>query len=182
MFVYTLIMIHTYRELLKIYGNQRQVANAVKAGKYFLISRGIYSDEFHQVTPEYIAKRYPSVIFTGQTAFYHYGYSTDAGSTYDIASKLGATRIKHPMIHQSFQVPSIFEVGRTQINGMNFYDKERMLIELIRGKSSFSYDYYKEVLDGFRKDIHHIDLYKVSQYVKRFKNGKNLLKKIREAL
>ncbi len=175
-------MIYTYQELLKIYGNQRQVANAVKAGKFFLISRGIYSDEFHQITPEYIAKRYPSVIFTGQTAFYHYGYTTDAGSTYDVACKLGTTRIKHPMIHQTYQTSSIFDVGKTQINGMNFYDKERMLIELVRGKSSFSYDYYKEVLDGFRKDSKQIDLYKVSQYVKRFKNRNSLIKKIREAL
>ncbi len=175
-------MIYTYRELLKAHENQRQVINAVKAGKYFPISRGIYSDEYRNVTPEYIAKKYPNAIITGQTAFYHYGYTTDAGSTYDIATRINATRIKNPFIKQCFQVDSIFGLGKIQREGMNIYDKERMLIELIRGKASIPYDYYKEVLNGFRKDIHNIDLYKVSQYVKHFKNSSNLLKRIREAL
>lgn len=44
----------------------------------------------------------------------------------------------------------LFEIGKSQINynnvQINIYNKERMLIELIRNKNTIPFDYYKEII------------------------------------
>ena len=36
---------------------------------------------------------------------------------------------------------------------VNIYDKERMLIELVRNKKNIPYDMYKEIVNNYRKII-----------------------------
>ncbi len=36
---------------------------------------------------------------------------------------------------------------------INIYDKERMLIELIRNKNQMAFDYYKEIISNYRKKL-----------------------------
>ena len=51
-------------------------------------------------------------------------------------------------------------------NGWSFqiYDRERMLIELLRRKSKLSFDLYKEVLLNYRKLIPQLDIQKIQDY------------------
>ena len=41
---------------------------------------------------------------------------------------------------------------------INIYSKERLLIELIRYKNKLPYDYYKEIIDSYRRIIHELDI------------------------
>ena len=47
---------------------------------------------------------------------------------------------------------------------MNIYSKERLLIELIRYKNKLPFDYYKEIIDSYRKIIHELNLEKIEEY------------------
>jgi hypothetical protein len=180
-FMYTIIlMVYTYQELKKIYGNERQIRKALAAKKFFLISRGYYGDE-PGVTKDYIFKKYPASILTGQSAFYFYGLTDSTPEFIDVSSLFGATRIKEKEARQSFQIASYFAVGRTEKEGFSVYDRERMLIELFRFKKRWPYDFFKEVLNAYRAISSQIDFYKVALYLKKMGRGERLLKEIREA-
>ena len=49
-------------------------------------------------------------------------------------------------------------MGKTKMNydGVDIviYDKERLLVELIRNKRKFSFDFYKEIIASYRKIVH----------------------------
>ena len=38
------------------------------------------------------------------------------------------------------------------------YNKERLLIELLRNKNKLPYDYYKEILINYRTIVHDLDI------------------------
>ena len=54
------------------------------------------------------------------------------------------------------------------------YDKERLLIELIRKRASIPFDYYKEIILNYRYISEELDMYKIEEYVSLFKNEVNL--------
>ncbi len=68
-----------------------------------------------------------------------------------MATKQKASVIKNKDIVQIFITDELFEIGKTQveIDGMlfNMYDRERVLIELIRRKKQIPLDYYKEIIN-----------------------------------
>jgi hypothetical protein len=180
-FSYTIaLMVFTYQELLKKYGNERQIRNALTRQEIYLVGRGFYSDEPGR-GKDYFAKRYPSIVFTGKTAFYHYGLTDAAPEVIEVASPLGSTRILEKEARQSFQIASFFPIGKTLANGLPFYDKERMLIELFRLKKRYAYDYYKEVLNSYRSQSENIDFSKVAKYLSKMGASERLLLEIREA-
>ena len=54
---------------------------------------------------------------------------------------------------------------------VNIYDKERMLIELIRYKSKLPYELYKEVLNNYRKIKDKLNFIKLYKYAQNFNNS-----------
>lgn len=50
-----------------------------------------------------------------------------------------------------------------------------MLIELIRNKSKFSFDYYKEIINNYREIADEIDMSLIADYLKNFINENNIL-------
>ncbi len=72
----------------------------------------------------------------------------------------------------------LFEIGKSQINynnvQINIYNKERMLIELIRNKNTISFDYYKEIIGNYREIADEIDMSLLADYLECFVNGKNI--------
>ena len=60
-----------------------------------------------------------------------------------------------------------FNLGKTNIEfegvNINIYDRERMLIELIKNKNNTPYDYYKEIIDNYRKIKNELDVYQVTR-------------------
>ena len=69
-----------------------------------------------------------------------------------------------------------FETGKTEINynNVNIYNKERMLIELVRNKNSIAFDYYKEIISNYREIVDEIDMSLLAEYLEKFTNKKNI--------
>ena len=57
---------------------------------------------------------------------------------------------------------------------INIYNKERMLIELIRNKNEIPFDYYKEIIGNYREIVDELDMGLLAGYLEKFKNGKNI--------
>ena len=57
---------------------------------------------------------------------------------------------------------------------INIYDRERLLIELIRKKKQIPFDYYKEIISNYRAIVDELDMYKIEEYLTLFKNDINL--------
>ena len=51
------------------------------------------------------------------------------------------------------------------------YNKERMLIELIKNRNTISYDYYKEIIGNYRDIVNDLNMSKINNYLKVFANG-----------
>lgn len=85
-----------------------------------------------------ISKKYTNAIFTMDSAFYFHNLTDVIPSKIILSRKRKALRIKDNKIIQVFTSEKLFEIGKMQmiVEGatINVYDKERMLIELIRNK------------------------------------------------
>ena len=66
------------------------------------------------------------------------------------------------------------------IDGMtvNIYDKERLLVELIRNEKKIPFDYYKEIINNYRKIVDELDMYKLEEYISLYKNSNKINDKI----
>jgi len=48
---------------------------------------------------------------------------------------------------------------------IKIYNKERMLVELIRNKNMLPFDYYKEIIINYRRIIEKLDIQLIQEYV-----------------
>ena len=172
-------MIYKYSELLKkgIYNNDEKNKKAIADEKLFKTDFGLYSDKK-------INSKYENYIFNSDSAFFYHGLTDNIPSKYYIASKRGSQKIKNEDIVQTFMDDKYFEIGDTFIFYNNvklrIYDKERMLIELVRNKNSISYDMYKEIVNNYRNIIDSLNLLKLQDYLSKFNDGEKYLKIIQE--
>lgn len=171
-------MIYTYSELknngLDNYNINKKVANK----ELYKIESGLYSDTEKYNSLEYIVKRYPNSIFTSESAFFYLGLTDYIPSKYFLATKHNAKKMLNDKIEQIFMANHFFEIGKSQVNynnvQINIYNKERMLIELIRNKNNFAFDYYKEIISNYREIADEIDMSLLADYLECFTNGKNI--------
>ena len=165
-------MLYSYKELLKIEKSRYNIEKKLKKKEIFKVENGIYSTK-EIVNPTLIyAKKYPNAIVTLDNAFYFYGLTDVIPDKCYLATKQKATVIKNKNIVQIFTTDELFEIGKTQveIDGMlvNMYDKERLLIELIRRKKQIPLDYYKEIINNYRDSIYKISMKRVEKYASEF--------------
>ena len=59
------------------------------------------------------------------------------------------------------------------------YNKERLLVELIRNKRKFSFDYYKELIGAYRKIVHELDMVVVAEYAYELPKSNSVMETIR---
>lgn len=171
-------MIYAYSELknngLDNYNINKKVANK----ELYKIESGLYSDIEKYNPLEYIVKRYPNSIFTSENAFFYLGLTDYIPSKYFLATKHNAKKILNDKIEQIFMANHFFEIEKSQVNynnvQINIYNKERMLIELIRNKNTFAFDYYKEIISNYREIADEIDISLLADYLECFANGKNI--------
>ena len=74
---------------------------------------------------------------------------------------------------------NILNIGRTLVklddnNYVYMYDKERLLIELIRKRNKIPFDYYKEIISNYRDIAYELDMNKLEEYLDYINNGNNL--------
>ncbi len=165
-------MIYTYKELLNIEKSRQNIEIKIKNKELFRIEKGIYSD-CEAANPLLVyAKKYPNAIFTLDTAFYYYGLTDVIPEKYYLATKHKSRIIKNENIVQIFSTNKLHEIGKTQveIDGIliNIYDKERLLIELIRRKKQTPLDYYKEIINNYRSKIYELNMEKIEEYASYF--------------
>ena len=171
-------MIYTYSELknngLDNYNINKKVANK----ELYKIESGLYSDTEKYNHLEYIVKRYPNSIFTSESAFFYLELTDYIPSKYFLDTKHNVKKILNDKIEQIFMANDFFEIGKSQINynnvQINIYNKERMLIELIRNKNTIPFDYYKEIISNYREIADEIDMSLLADYLECFTNGKNI--------
>ena len=161
-------MIYTYKECIEKYKTNYEIRKLLANGSLVRVRRGIYSDNDHEAELAIISKTYPDAVFTLNSAFYYHGLTDTIPRTYYLLTDKNYTKIKDKRITQFFDNNDSLEIGvETKVyNGteIHIFDRERMLVELIRHKSKFSFDYYKEIIANYRKLIYELDIQEVQEY------------------
>ena len=176
-------MLYSWKEINQKYGYPLKVREALNNGDVYKVGRGYYSDKPFINPFILIAAKYPYAVITMNTAFYIYGLTDVIPSSTYLATKRNATRIPDNAVTQVFLSEGIFEHGKTKMEYdgtiITIYDRERMLIEALRNSKSMPFDYYKEIVAGYRRISSELDYQKIEEYASLFKRGKSLLNMLR---
>lgn len=177
-------MILTYKECIEKFGNDYQLARAVAEEGIYRVESGIYSTERYSSEFEVIVKKYPNAILTGEYAFYYHDLTDVIPEKYHIATKAKAAKLLDARIEQIYVRDDLLQLGivEKEISGVTvkIYDKERMLIELLRNKNSMPYDLYKEIVGNYRKIIESLQIWRIQEYADIFPKSKMIKKALEE--
>lgn len=87
---------------------------------------------------------------------------------YYVATPKNTRKISDERVKQFYENSEAFDMGKTKMNydgaDIVIYDKERLLVELIRNKRKFSFDFYKEIIASYRRIVHELDMTLVAEY------------------
>lgn len=126
------------------------------------MEKGIYSDEKYVPEFQIISKKYPTAVFTLNSAFYYHHLTDVIPEKYYLATDRASSKIRDSRVVQIFENSFSIDQGAEIIEyggvPLYMYNKERLLIELLRRKNKFPFDYYKEVLNNYRKIIDDLDV------------------------
>ena len=172
-------MLLSYQECINIYRTDYQLDKQLESGQLFKIEKGVYSDQKNVSEIDIITLKYPKAIFTLDSAFYFY-YLTDViPDKYMMATDRDAAKIKDKRVKQIFCTKSSLEIGKTHMNYansvINVYNKERLLIELVRYKDKFPFDYYKEIILSYRNRITDMDIELIQNYAEEFPRSRKIM-------
>lgn len=171
-------MVYSYQEILKKLGSRTNIEKALKNEEIFRLKEGVYSDSDIVNPMIIISKKYAGAIITMDSAFYYYNLTDVIPTKVHVATSRNARRINDSEVIQYYLNNDFLNSGKTQVdvegNKINMYDKERLLIELVRKRASIPFDYYKEIIGNYRQISHKLDMYKIEKYVSLFKNEVNL--------
>ena len=106
------------------------------------------------------------------SAFYYHNLTDVIPEKECLALRRNSTKINDERIKVTYYQDKFFEIGRStlQVNGVNIqiYDKERMLIELIRNRKTIGFDYYKEIIGNYREIKDTLNTKKIAEYISKF--------------
>ena len=172
-------MLLSYPECIDKYGSDYQIRKQIKNGTLFMPEKGIYSTSDHVSENEIIMLKYPKTVYTGKSAFFYHSLTDVIPDHHYLASRRTDTRTKDPRVIQSFLKNDIFDAGIIEMQYNNsvirIYNRERMLIELMRFKTKTPLDYYKEIINNYRQIIYELDFGLVEEYAALFKNGSTFM-------
>lgn len=171
-------MLYTRKEISEKYNSTYQLNKAIENKQIFKIQNSIYSDEKYVNPLAVISKKYPNFIFTMDSAFCYWNLTDVIPDKFCLATKQTSIRMSDENIKQYFIDNELFEVGKTTLNveniEINIYNKERMLVELVRKKNQLPFDYYKEIINNYRKIVNDLDSFKITEYISYYKNEETL--------
>lgn len=174
-------MLYNYKEVIKKYKNDYKLNLALNDNEIFKVEKGIYSDSKNPNLLGVYSKRYPNSIITMDSAFYFYNFTDVIPTKIHLATASSSHTIENSKINQIFVKDSIFDEGKVSAflenekQIINIYDKERLLIELIRKKSQIPLDYYKEIIRNYREESHLLNVRKLEKYASFYHNSNKLL-------
>lgn len=165
-------MILLYKDLIQQYKSDYKIKKLIEEGKIFKIEKGIYSDNNNINYLEILTKKYPNAIFTMESAFYYHNLTDVIPDKEYLALRRDSTKINDDRIKVIYYQDNLFEIGRStlKVNNINIpiYDKERMLIELIRNRKNLGFDYYKEIINNYREIRETLNTKKIAEYISKF--------------
>ena len=165
-------MILLYKDLIQQYKSDYKIKKLIEEGKIFKIEKGIYSDNNNIDYLEILTKKYPNAIFTMESAFYYHNLTDVIPDKEYLALRRDSTKINDDRIKVVYYQDNLFEIGRStlKVNNINIpiYDKERMLIELIRNRKNLGFDYYKEIINNYREIRETLSTTKIAEYISKF--------------
>lgn len=155
-------MIVNYKQCLDIYKTDYKIKKSIDEKRLFKIEKGLYSTIENYSFLEVIAVKYANAIFTIDSAFYYQSLTDVIPEKYHLITSKDSKKIKNAKIKQYFIKRDFLDYGKEtkMIRNVeiNIYNKERLLIELIRYKNKLPYDYYKVIIESYRKIIHELDI------------------------
>lgn len=179
-------MLYSYAECITKYGTSYRLKRAVANSNIYKIEEGIYSDNKNPSDLEIIFKKYPNAILCGEYAFYAHGLTDVVPDKYSVATKAKAARINDQRIFQIYMRDDILLLGcitqEIEEANVRIYDKERMLVELLRNKNVMPRDLYKEILLTYRKIIYDLDVRRIQEYINIFPKSKMIKKAFSEEI
>ena len=172
-------MIYTYKECIEKFKTDYEIRKLISSGKLRRVSRGVYSDDVYEAELAIIAKMYPYAVFTMNSAFYFHGLTDTIPQAYYLMTNKNATKIKDERVCQFFDNYDSLTTGVETKNycgtTIRVFTRERMLVELIRNKNKFSFDYYKEIIGNYRKLIYELDIQEIQEYALQLPKTKMVL-------
>lgn len=171
-------MIYNYKEIIEIYKNDYNLKKALNKNEIFKLDKGIYSKKKIASPLVIYSKKYPNSVITMDSAFYYYNLTDVIPSKVYLATDRNTDKINNEKIVQTFMSKDILYQGKVNVQTndgvINIYDRERLLIELIRKKKQIPFDYYKEIISNYRALVDELDMYKIEEYLALFKNDMSL--------
>lgn len=170
-------MVYSYGEMMDKYNDDYNLKIAMEKEEVYKISRGIYADK-KNVNPMLVyAKKYPNTVYTMDSAFYYYDLTDVIPDKLHIATSANARSFNNKDIVQYYMDDKLLNIGKEMIKLNNsddtvyMYNKERLLIELIRKRNKIQFDYYKEIINNYRNIVDELDMNKIEEYLDCFKNS-----------
>ena len=177
-------MVYCYKELKEKFGTNYKIKKAVNDGIIYKIESGIYSNKKNNHYLEIFTKKYPNAIISGDSAYYYHNLTDVIPKKIFMTTDRTSGRFNDEHIVQSYSIDNYFNLGKTSIEyegvKINIYNKERMLIELIKNKNVTPYDYYKEIIENYRKIKNNLDIYKLQEYADIYPNGEKIMSLIQD--
>ena len=177
-------MIYSYMECMEKWSSDYQIKKRIESGELFQIEKGVYSDTPDASTLAVISAKYPRGIITMDSAFYYHELTDVIPEEYHIATDKHSVRISDRRVHQYYIQSDILDMGVSTMTRRDatfrIYDRERMLIELLRYKNKLPYDYYKEILRNYRNLIFELDIERIQEYAASFPRSGMITKALDE--
>lgn len=165
-------MILLYKNLIEQYKSDYEIKKLIKEGILIKVEKGIYSDTNNVNYLEILTKKYPNAVFTMDSAFYYHNLTDVIPDKEHLALRRDSTKIKDDRIKIRYYQDNLFDIGKSilKVNNIDIqiYDKERMLIELIRNRNSLGFDYYKEIINNYREIRETLNTKKIAEYISKF--------------
>ena len=169
-------MLMTYTECVSKYGNAYQIEKLIERGILVKLEEGLYSDKADCSELSILVKKYPKAVLAGDYAFYYYGLTDLIPEKYTFATTSKAAPMTDSRVSQIYVRKDIFPLGiadaEIEDTRVRIYDRERMLIELLRNKNAMPYDLYKEILLHYRKMIDSLEIWRIQEYAAIFPKSK----------
>lgn len=177
-------MLYNYNEILEKYQSDYNIKKAIANKEIYKIEKGIYSDTPYVNHLAILMKKYPASVISGHSAYYYHNLTDIVPREVTLCTNRDATRIYDVGIKQIRMKDELYELGITTIeyNGtiIRIYEKERLLIDLVRNKNKMGYDLYKEIIANYRDIADSIDIRKVEMYLPYFLNEEKLLEMLQD--
>lgn len=149
-------------ECVEKYGSKYNVNKVMEEGRLYRVDRGIYSEKEHVPELCLLSFKYPKAIVTMRNAWFIHGLTDVIPDEYDFATDRDAAKITDKRVKQYFYPKEILINGSIEMDYQGYqikiYNKERMLVELVRYKSKLPFDYYKEIILNYRRIMPQLDI------------------------